>query len=103
MSKITITKTKENETLTVSAEGRIDTSTSSEFDNTVRPELEGVTQLILNFEKLRYISSSGLRVRLSLHKAMEAKGGKLTVIKPTKIVSEVFNAAGFFKVLSIEQ
>jgi len=103
MSKITVTKKKENETLTVFAEGRIDTATSAEFDAAVRSELEGITQLCLDFGNLSYISSSGLRVLLSLHKLMESKGGRLTVLKPTKIVAEVFNATGFVKVLNIEQ
>ena len=103
MSKISVTKKKENETLTVFAEGRIDTSTSTEFENSVKHELEGITQLRLDLEDLSYISSSGLRVLLNLHKSMEAKGGKLTVLKPTKIVSEVFNASGFVNVLNIEQ
>ena len=104
MSKIILEKKKENEKLTVAAEGRIDTSTSAEFDMEVKSALEDdVTELVMDFARLNYISSSGLRVLLSLHKMMAARGGSLTIINPTKIVNEVFDVTGFKSVLKIQK
>ena len=38
---------------------------------------------------------------MSLNKIMTGKGGKLTVVKPTKMVAEVFDVTGFSNVLNI--
>ena len=102
MSELTISKKQENEMLTVSPEGRIDTATSPQLETDVKGSLEGITKLVLDFSKVNYISSSGLRVLLSLHKTMDAKGGKLIVSKPTEMVLEVFDVTGFADILNIE-
>lgn len=102
MSELTIGKNQANETLTVSVEGRVDTATSPQLDTEVKASLEGVTELILDFAKVSYISSSGLRVLLNLHKTMAGRGGKLIIRKPTEMVLEVFDVTGFADVLNIE-
>lgn len=102
MSELTISKKQENDILTVIPEGRIDTVTSPQLDTEVKASLEGITKLVLDFEKVNYISSSGLRVLLSLHKTMTAKNGKLIVSKPTEMVLEVFDVTGFADMLNIE-
>ena len=102
MSELIITKKQENEKLTVFAEGRIDTATSPNLDTEVKASLEGIKHLVLNLEKTSYISSSGLRVLLSLHKTMDAKGGDFIVSKPTEMVLEVFDVTGFADMLNIE-
>ncbi len=103
MSKLTITKQKENDTLNIAVAGRIDTATSPEFDTETKSELDGIKKLVINFEQVEYISSSGLRVLLSLHKKMIANGGELIISKPTEMVLEVFDVTGFADMLNIEQ
>lgn len=103
MSEITIKKRQENEKLIVSVGGRIDTVTSPQLDTEVKGALEGVDQLYLDFGEVSYISSSGLRVLLSLHKVMDSKGGKLVIGKPSEMVLEVFDVTGFADVLNIEK
>ena len=51
---------------------------------------------------LDYISSAGLRVLLSAHKAMSAKGG-MKVTNVNEIVQEVFEVTGFADILNIEK
>ena len=102
MSGLTIEKSRNNDVLTVSPAGRIDTATSPQFETDVKSSLEGIMSLVLDFTKVDYISSSGLRVLLSLHKIMDSKGGKLTVSKPTEMVCEVFEVTGFSDMLNIE-
>jgi anti-sigma B factor antagonist len=63
--------------------------------------LNGVESLILDFGKLDYISSAGLRVLLAAHKAMSGKGG-LKVTNVNEIVREVFDVTGFADILTIE-
>lgn len=103
MSELVISKNRSGDTLTVIPEGRIDTATSPQLDTAVKNELEGIMHLVIDLEKVSYISSSGLRILLSFHKAMNAKNGELTVEKPTEMVLEVFEVTGFSDMLNIKQ
>ena len=102
MSKLSITKNTDGKTLTADIAGRIDTVTSPELDSEIKSSLDGITKVILNFKQVEYISSSGLRVLLSLHKTMTAKDGELVIRKPTEMVTEVFEVTGFADILNIE-
>ena len=55
----------------------------------------------MDFSKLDYISSAGLRVLLSAHKTMRTKGG-MKVVNVNEIVKEVFDVTGFADILDIE-
>ena len=102
MEELTIEKKQENGILTITPEGRIDNSTAPQLDAQVKESLEGVTKIVFEFEKVTYISSSGLRVMLNFHKSMEEKGGELIVRKPAELVKGVFDVTGFTDVLTIE-
>ncbi len=93
---------KNGTVMTAKPEGRLDTVTSPEFDALVRAELEGVSELILDMEKLEYISSGGLRVLLSLHQDLEAAGGSLKLTHINEYIVEVFELTGFLDFLKIE-
>lgn len=62
---MTINKNVTGTTLTVELEGRLDTMTAPELEKALTDSLDGITELILDFEKLAYVSSAGLRVLLS--------------------------------------
>ena len=97
---MTIKKTKNGTILTVAAEGRIDTTTAPEFENAVKTALDGIDELVLDFTKLNYISSAGLRVLLSLQKTMNTQGTmKITGVNET--VSDIFEVTGFSDLLTI--
>ena len=97
---MTITKNLEGSVLTLALEGRLDTMTAPDLEAELGKSLEGVESLKLDFSKLEYISSAGLRVLLSAHKAMAGKGG-MTVTHVNEIVQEVFDVTGFADILSI--
>ena len=103
MSNLTITKNQENDVLTIFAEGRIDTATSPQLDTEIKGSLGGIKKLVLDFSKVNYISSSGLRVLLNYHKEMSEIDGELIIRKPTEMVLEVFDVTGFADMLNIEQ
>lgn len=103
MSELTTSMKAENDKLTVTPAGRIDTSTSAEFEAEVKGALEGITRLVIDFSQTVYISSSGLRGLLSFHKIMKAKGGSLLIYKPSTMVYEVFEVTGFADMLDIER
>ena len=98
---MTITKKSEGTSLTVAVSGRLDTVTSPELEEELSASLDGVTDLILDFAGLDYISSAGLRVLLSAQKRMNAQGSmKVTNVNET--VNEVFDVTGFADFLTIE-
>ena len=94
-----ITKHSEGTALEIALEGRLDTNTAPELEKELKESLGGVTELTLDFAKLEYISSAGLRVLLSAHKTMQ---GRMTVKNVNDIVNEVFEVTGFVDILNIE-
>ena len=86
---------------TLALEGRLDTLTAPELETEISAILPSVQTLILDMEKLDYISSAGLRVILKTQKALEKKAGlKLTHV--SNEVKEVFHITGFLDFLTIE-
>ena len=98
---MTITRKQNGEALEIALEGRLDTMTAPELEAELNKSLAGAETLIIDFSKLDYISSAGLRVLLSAHKAMTAKGG-MKVTNVNEIVREVFEVTGFADILDIE-
>ena len=96
-----ITKTQNGNAVTIALEGRLDTTTAPQLEQALKSVLDDATELTLDFEKLDYISSAGLRVLLSAHKAMLKKGG-MKVTNVNEIVREVFDVTGFVDILTIE-
>ena len=96
-----IVPTKTDSALAVSLEGRLDTATAPELDAFLAGNLEGITALTFDLEKLEYISSAGLRSLLSAQKKMARQGG-MTVRNPNEIVQEIFDITGFSDMLTIE-
>ncbi len=93
----------EGKKMEVTLEGRMDSTTAPEFEREIFPQLEGITELILDFSDLAYLSSAGLRVLLSCQKKMNAAKGSMVVKNVNEIIMEVFEATGFDSILTIEK
>ena len=98
---MTINKSSDKPNLKFSIQGRIDTNTSPELDKAVNESIDGVTNLIFDFEKVEYIYSAGLRVLLSAQKKMN-KQGTMKVINVGDAIMEIFEVTGFSDILTIE-
>lgn len=96
-----IKKTKNDTTLTLAIQGRIDTSTAPQLEAELRSDIDGVTELYLDFTGVEYISSAGLRVLLSAQKLM-SRQGKMVLSHVNESVMEVFEVTGFSDILTIE-
>lgn len=96
-----IIKTLEGDTLKVDLIGRLDTTTGPELEKNLMDDLEDVAELILDFEKLEYVSSAGLRVLLVLQKKM-SKQGEMVIRNVNESIGEVFDMTGFADILTIE-
>ena len=74
-----IEKNIENGKALYMLEGRLDTVTAPELEEELKASLDGVDELTLDFEKLDYISSAGLRVLLSTCKIVNGFSEILTI------------------------
>ena len=96
-----IEKKLEGTALTIALEGRLDTTTSPDLEESLAASLDGVTALVFDFAKLDYLSSAGLRVLLSAQKRMN-KQGSMKLVHVNDAVKEVFDITGFADFLTIE-
>jgi len=84
--------------------GRLDSNTSSEFENQIYSAIEnGLNRMVFNLEELDYISSAGLRVILKTTKELKQSDGKMVLCSLQDYVTEVFEIAGFDRYLNIEK
>ena len=88
--------------LTIAPEGYLDTTTAPELKAVLDTVLAGVKELTFDFEKLEYISSSGLRIFLTVRKAAAAKGGKVIVKDINDDIRQVFMMTGFLNLFEIQ-
>lgn len=95
-----IAKTLEDKKLTISIDGRLDTSTAPELDEELKASLGGIETLIMDFTGMEYISSAGLRVLLSAQKVMNTQG-EMIVTGANDTVMEIFDITGFTDILTI--
>ena len=98
---MTIQKTLNGNTLTLALEGRLDTTTAPQLEAELKASLEGITELDLDFEKLEYLSSAGLRVLLAAQKVMNRQGS-MVIRHVNETIQEVFEVTGFIDILTIE-
>lgn len=98
---LNIEKIVKDSALTLTLVGRLDTVTAPQLEEALKAAPEGITELLLNFEQLDYISSAGLRVLLMAQKTFGKQGGmKLRHVKAE--IQEIFEVTGFSEILTIE-
>ena len=96
-----VTTRLEGSKLTVEAEGKLGTTSAPELEKAVKDNINGVTELVFDFEKLEYMASAGLRVLLAAAKIMK-KQGSMKIINVSEPVMEVFTFTGMADVMDIE-
>ena len=94
---------KQNEIVTVYLKGRLDTLAAQE----VSAQIERLTEsalgiIVLDCTEMTYISSSGLRLFLTLRKAAEEKGGRIIVRGINNDIRSVFMMTGFLSLFEIQ-
>lgn len=92
----------QNGTLVVAVEGRIDGANAMEFQRAVRDHLgDNKGPLVIDFAELAYISSAGLRVILSIAKALQQRNGQFAICSLSGMVAQIFQISGFDQLISI--
>ena len=98
---MTIEKMKEGRKLTLALDGRMDTTTAPQLEAEVTGSLTGVTELVLDFSRLEYLSSAGLRVILAAQKIMNRQG-KLLICHVNATILEIFEVTGFCDIFTVQ-
>ena len=87
----------------ITIKGRLDTVSAPDFEKAITPIIAGnMKEVTLDCTALDYISSSGLRLFLTLQKTANAKQGKLTLKGMKTEIKEIFNMTGFSALFCFE-
>jgi len=98
---MTIAKTQENGKLTLAPEGRLDTTTAPLLEEALIPAFGQANAIHLDFSKVEYMSSAGLRVLLLGQKTAKEKGASMTISGISGEIMDVLEKTGFVSMLSI--
>lgn len=95
-------KTENNATV-ISVSGRLYAVTAPDYEKKIRELIDGGNRyFVVDFEKLDYISSAGLRALLLMAKLLKEKGGKMCLANVAGDVLSVFEMSGFTEIFKIE-
>ena len=82
--------------------GRLDTPAAVEVTREIQPLLDNAGKtIILDCSEMTYISSSGLRIFLTLRKAAAANGGQIIIEGLSSEIRQVFMMTGFLQLFEI--
>ena len=98
---MTITTTQEGAHITLAIDGRVDTNTSPQLQNEILKAFQTAKELTLDFEKVPYISSAGLRALLIGQKTANSKRAVMELIHVSPTVMTILQSVGFADILTI--
>lgn len=94
--------TESEGTMTARLVGRLDTPAATDVSRDIQPLLDHADQtLVLDCSELTYISSSGLRIFLTIRKAAAARGGQVIIEGLSNEIRQVFMMTGFLQLFEI--
>lgn len=97
-----IIKEQKDKALTLIIEGGLDLDTAPDLEQVLDENYDSIDTLCLDFDKLEYISSAGIRVLIQARKAMKDKG-EYKIINVSSIVYDVLEMTGCTKMMTIEE
>ncbi len=88
-------------TLVVKIEGEIDHHTAPELREQMDREIESknIINLVLDFDRVTFMDSSGIGVIAGRYKQIQARGGKVMVIRVKPQVDKILEISGLKKIL----
>ncbi|MDR2598692.1 MAG: STAS domain-containing protein [Oscillospiraceae bacterium] len=97
---MTITKTQENGKITLTLNGRLDTTTAPSLQEDIVPAIDEANEIVVDFADLTYVSSAGLRVLLMAEKMAKASDKTMILSNISEEIMEVFEMTGFANILT---
>jgi anti-sigma B factor antagonist len=93
---------EQNGSVLATVSGRLDTPAAVKAQQEINPLLEQADkEIVLDCKDLEYISSSGLRLFLTIRKETASKGGKVIIENINDEIKKVFMMTGFFNLFEI--
>jgi len=103
-SNIDVQEEREGDVLIMIPVGRIDSSNAPIFERLVKDRIDdGETKIVVDFTKLSFISSSGMRVLLIGAKNIQSNQGKLVLCSMRDSIREIFSISGFDTIIPVVQ
>lgn len=97
-----IAKTVNEAETVLAVEGRIDATNSKMLQDAIISAFQSTRNVVVDFEKVVYIASAGLRALLLGQKTAVSKSGMMKLIHVGDGVMEVLRMTGFQSALHIE-
>lgn len=93
----------EKDICVVSIEGNIALDGVNEAKSYLKPHMENseVKSILINFDKVNFIDSSGIGLIVSIFKTMQQRNGKFGLSNLSKKNEEIFSITRLNKILSI--
>ena len=86
----------------IELEGYLDAHTAPQFEQSIQSEIDaGHYRIVVDCEKLSYISSAGLGVFMSFVEEIREQGGDIKICGLTPKVRQVFDILGFAEIYDI--
>jgi anti-anti-sigma factor len=82
--------------------GRLDLKGANEIDNQFSfATSSGKTPVLVDLSEVDFLASIGMRMLISNARALERRGSKMVLLKPTPLVKEALVTAGFDQIIPI--
>ena len=96
-----LTHSEKNGYTVIAFDGSLDTVSSPAAEKEINALIDnGTLKFVFNFEKTKYMSSSGLRILLATAKKLKGKG-ELKISNLNEVIEEVFDVSGFSSILNV--
>lgn len=93
---MTITKIENGKEVTLSLDGWLDTNSAPQLQEQIDAIGEETESMVIDMEKLQYISSAGLRQLVAIYKKMK---GQLVICNVSEELMGIFRMTGLDKML----
>ena len=97
-----ISSERNDKAVVLDVEGRVDASNARTFEEELKSLINvDDTVIVVDFEKLSYISSAGLRSILLVTKLLRKRNASIAICSPNDPIREIFHISGFNKILPL--
>lgn len=81
----------------VALEGNIDSATAPGIQAEVLAATNGKVKVVLDMEKVKFLSSAGLRMLLLVYRQIKARNGSISIAGLSEEIKDVMSNTGFIR------
>ncbi|MBN1766887.1 MAG: STAS domain-containing protein [Prolixibacteraceae bacterium] len=87
--------------VTIAVEGSIDSNTAGDLQSKIMDKVAESQNVLLDFSKVDFVSSAGLRVLLMIYRQIKSKNGKVVLVGVSEEIYDVMSMTGFVNFFEI--